>query len=134
MYLNDQESELRYRGYQAGDHYLHDLLRQYSPGRAPGAAVGRVRAGGRAAEEGDRQASAADHAGGLRAARGWRRAEVAPATPRARRRGWLERERIPRRTRPREFSAKARGSSYLVSRGNARHRYRESRLYANVLI
>jgi hypothetical protein len=34
MYLSDQESELKYRGYQAGDHYLHDLLRQYSPGWA----------------------------------------------------------------------------------------------------
>lgn len=33
-YLSDQESELKHRGYQPGDHYLHDLLGQYSPGWA----------------------------------------------------------------------------------------------------
>jgi hypothetical protein len=34
MYLNDRESELKHRGYRAGEHYVHDLLRQYMPGWA----------------------------------------------------------------------------------------------------
>jgi hypothetical protein len=34
MYLDDQESTLKHQGYRPGDHYLHDLLRQYTPGWA----------------------------------------------------------------------------------------------------
>lgn len=34
MYLDDQESTLKHQGYRPGDHYLHDLLRQYMPGWA----------------------------------------------------------------------------------------------------
>lgn len=34
MYLNDQESELKHRGYTPADHYMHDLLRRYRPGWA----------------------------------------------------------------------------------------------------
>jgi hypothetical protein len=34
MYIDDHEQELRIRGYQPGDRYLHDLLRQYHPGWA----------------------------------------------------------------------------------------------------
>jgi hypothetical protein len=34
MYLDDQESALKHRGYRPGDRYVHDLLRQYMPGWA----------------------------------------------------------------------------------------------------
>jgi hypothetical protein len=34
MYLADRESQLKQQGYRPGDHYVHDLLRQYMPGWA----------------------------------------------------------------------------------------------------
>ena len=34
MYLDDRESSLKHQGYRPGDHYVHDLLRQYMPGWA----------------------------------------------------------------------------------------------------
>lgn len=34
MYLADRESQLKHQGYRPGDHFVHDLLRQYMPGWA----------------------------------------------------------------------------------------------------
>jgi hypothetical protein len=34
MYIDDYEQELKVRGYQPGDRYLHNVLRQYQPGWA----------------------------------------------------------------------------------------------------
>lgn len=34
MYLDDRESSLTHQGYQPGNRYIHDLLRQYMPGWA----------------------------------------------------------------------------------------------------